>query len=68
MCIRNTNDCHVGGIEFQTPDGPLNHLFDSCLIYCSQVAISVNIRADDVVFNMGVYKMFVDNYCKKRKS
>ena len=29
----------------------MNHLFDSCLIYCSQVAISVNIRADDVVMN-----------------
>ena len=30
----------------RTPGGPLNHLFDSCLIYCSQVAISVNIKAD----------------------
>ena len=29
----------------------MNHLLDACLIYCSQVAISVSIRADDVVLN-----------------
>ena len=33
------------------PGGPLNRLFESCLIYCSQVAVWVNIRADDVVLN-----------------
>ena len=40
-------------VEWNSSDTrrPLIHLFDSCLIYCSQVAISVNIRADDVVSN-----------------
>ena len=36
----------------RTPGDPLNYLLDSCLIYCSQVALSGSIRADDVVFDM----------------
>ena len=44
----------------------MNHLFDSCLIYFSQVAISVNIRADDVVLNT-VYMRCLLIIVKKKK-
>ncbi len=33
----------------------LDHMFESCHTYCSQVAILVDIITDDVVFNT-VYK------------